>query len=76
MITDTVYDDTVSTVTFYVPTKFAVYVQLAVMKHDGWFIQNPYEMFNNDSQFEIGFGDVHNMNKFMARVNILTQPWM
>ena len=65
-----------STVTFFAPTKFSRDVQLAVMKHNGWFIQNPLKMFNDESRFEIGFHEVHDMNKFMARVHILNQPWM
>ena len=76
MKTDTLYAETQSTVSFYAPTKFSRYVQLAVMKHNGRFERNPYEMFNNDSRFEISFGDVQDLNKFMARVHILNQPWM
>jgi len=46
------------------------------MKYSGYFIRNPFDMLGGDSQYKIEFADVHNCNKFMARINILSQPFI
>lgn len=67
-----------TTITFYAPTKFARYVQLLVMKYNGWFVHNPLFMFTKESQFKISFDNVpvEDWHAFNIRIYILNQPWV
>jgi hypothetical protein len=63
------------TVTFYAPTKLARYIQLAVMRGNGYFVRNPYLAWGEESRFDISFEDGPKYNRFMNSVNTFKQPW-
>ena len=62
-----------TTISFNAPTRFARYIQLLVMKYNGRFVRNPFDMFGT-SRFEISFEN-NDASKLMTMVDILNQPF-
>ena len=65
------------TISFYSPFKNARRIQILVMKYDGRFVANPYEVYGTTNGFfKITFEDGMNYRKFSACHQLLEQPFV